>query len=260
VQRLRRLAGRRRVRDAERRFVVEGAKLIGVALDAGAAVESVYVDPDLVRPGDGVEEVVGRALAAGARAFDLDAGVLARVAGTVTPQPVLAVVASVDVPLQHLEAAPPDLVVVCADVRDPGNAGAVLRAAEAAGAGAVVSCGTSVDPFNPKAVRASAGALFLVPVVTGPRAEEVLEVLGRWGLRRLAAVARGGADYASVDLARPVAVVLGNEAAGIDPGLRAHLDGGITVPMTGRTESLNVATAAAVICFEAARQRRQAAP
>jgi TrmH family RNA methyltransferase len=259
VQRLRRLVGRRSARLAEGRFVVEGAKLIGVALDAGVGVESVYVDPDLIRPGDGVEQVVDRVLAGGGRAFELDKGVLARVAGTVTPQAVLGVVATVDVPLDHLAAAPPDLVVVCVDVRDPGNAGAVLRAAEAAGAGAVVSCGTSVDLFNPKAVRASAGALFLVPVVAGGPAEEVLYMRGRWGLRRLAAEARGGADYASVDLAQPVAVVLGNEAAGVDPGLARHLDGGVTVPMAGRSESLNVATAAAVICFEAARQRRRTA-
>lgn len=238
---------------------MEGAKLISVALDAGVAVESVYVDPGLVRPGDGVEQVVGRVLDAGGRVFDLEEGVLARVAGTVTPQPLIAVVAANDLSVEELGALRPGLVVVCVDVRDPGNAGAVMRSAEAAGAGGVVSCGTSVDLFNPKTVRASAGALFHVPVVAGGPPEEVLEVVGRWGLRRLGTVARGGDDYASVDLTGPTALVLGNEAAGLPPHLDRSLDGRITIPMAGRAESLNVAMAAAVICFEAARQKRATA-
>lgn len=236
--------------------MVEGAKVLGVALDAGARVEAVYVDPDLARSGDGVEEVVGRAMAAGSRVFDLEPGVLARVAGTVTPQPVLAVVAADHPGLGDLGECHPDLVVVCVDVRDPGNAGAVIRAAEAAGAGGLVSCGTSVDLYNPKTVRASAGALFYLPVVAGGAAEEVLDVMGRWGMRRLGAVARGGEDYTVADLTGPVALVLGNEARGLAPDVAAALDGTISVPMAGRTESLNVAMAAAVVCFEAARQRR----
>jgi TrmH family RNA methyltransferase len=107
-------------------------------------------------------------------------------------------------------------------------------------------------------VRASAGAIFHVPVVVGGPAVEVLAELGRQGLRRLATVARGGEDYTAVDLSGPMAVVLGNEANGLPDGLDAHLDGALSIPMAARTESLNVATAAAVVCFEAARQRRNA--
>jgi TrmH family RNA methyltransferase len=258
VQRLRRLVGRRSARAAEGRVVVEGAKLLGVALDAGATVESVYLDPDLLRPGDGVEAVASRVLDAGGRLFELAPGVLARVAGTVTPQPVIGVVATPGVTLDQLGERRPDLVVVCVDVRDPGNAGAVVRAAEAAGAGGLVSCGTAVDLFNPKTVRASAGGVFLMPVVAGGSPGEVLDAVGRWGLLRLAAVARGGQDYAALDLTGPVAVVVGNEAAGLPPALAAHVDGAVTIPMAGRSESLNVAMAAAVLCFEAARQRRVA--
>jgi TrmH family RNA methyltransferase len=146
-------------------------------------------------------------------------------------------------------------VVVCADLRDPGNAGTVLRSAEGAGAGAVVLCDGSVEAFNPKTVRASAGALFHVPVVQGGAPEEVLDRLGEAGLRRLGAAATGGAPHTGTDLTAPLALILGNEASGLPPGLSERLDGLVTVPLVGRSESLNVGMAAAVLCFEVARQR-----
>lgn len=230
--------------------MVEGAKVLGEALDAGVRVEAVYAAPGAPAL------LLERAAAAGARVLDLAPGVIERVAGTVTPQPLIAVVHYVDVPLDRLREA--DLVVVCVDVRDPGNLGTVLRSAEAAGAGGVICCNGSVDVYNPKAVRASAGSLFHVPVVAGGDPAEVLRQLGDWGLRRLGAVAHEGIDYASTDLAVPTALVLGNEAAGLPSGMaeRGLLDAEVTIPMSGRTESLNVGMAAAVLCFEAARQRR----
>jgi TrmH family RNA methyltransferase len=202
-------------------------------------------------------QVIERCLTVGLRVFELEVGILDRVADTVTPQPVLAVVPMVDVALTDLaRVKPPDLVVVCAGVRDPGNAGTILRSAEAAGVAAVVFCDGSVDLYNPKTVRASAGALFHVPVVAGGPVPGVLDQLGRWGLNRLGTVAHGGDEYTTVDLRRPTAVVLGNEATGLPADLDPLLDGGLTIPMTGRSESLNVGMAAAVVCFEAARQRR----
>jgi TrmH family RNA methyltransferase len=240
-----------------------------VALDSGAGVESVYVDADTLlvsSPPDpeggpdtrhSIEALLQRCLDMGARVFELDTGVLARVADTVSPQPVLAVVAAVDITLAQLRERRPDLVVVCVDVRDPGNAGAVLRAAAGAGAGGVICCGHSVDLSNPKTVRASAGTIFQVPVVSAGETGPVLDELGQWNLARLGTGARRGADYTTVDLTRPVAIVVGNEASGL-PDLGQRLDGLITIPMVGQTESLNVAVAAAVVCFEAARQRRLA--
>lgn len=255
VQRLRRLVARRSARQAERRFIVEGAKVLSEALEAGVAVESVYVDRSLTGPADRLDALLDTAYAAGSRVFELAPGVMARVADTVTPQPVMAVCPQVDVPITALAGA--DLVVVCVDLRDPGNAGTVIRSAEAAGAHGVLCCDGSVDMFNPKTVRASAGALFRVPVVAGGDPCEVLATLGGWGLDRLATTARGGDDYTTVDLTRPVALVIGNEAHGLPSGLEAVLDGRLTIPMAGRAESLNAGMAAAVLCFEAARQRRQ---
>ena len=220
------------------------------ALAAGTRVHEVFVADDA--PPD-VHDVADRA---SAPVHTLAKGVMERVADTVTPQPILAVASFVDVPLEELADA--TFLVVCVDVRDPGNAGTVLRSAEAAGADGVVCCGGSVDLYNPKTVRASAGSLFHVPVVAGGDPVMVLERIGSWGVRRLGTSARTGTDYADADLTQRVAFVLGNEGAGLPPALADHLDGHVSIPMAGRAESLNVGMAAAVLCFEAARQRRAA--
>jgi TrmH family RNA methyltransferase len=148
-------------------------------------------------------------------------------------------------------------VVVCVDVRDPGNAGAVIRSADAAGADAVVCCAGTVDPFNPKTVRASAGSVLHLPVVAGGEPATVLDALAARGMRCLAAVAHGGTDYTEVDLVGPLALVLGNEASGLPGGLGDLLDQTLTIPMAGQAESLNVSMAAAVLCFEVRRTRSQ---
>ena len=254
--------------------------MVGEALASGVEIESVYVDRS-ASPDGAVDSLLEAAYAAGSRVFDLAPGVLARVAHTVSPQPVMAVVRQMDVPLAALRpaarpgtgAAPAaaarpgtdagagagaDLIVVCVDLRDPGNAGTVLRSAEAAGATGLVCCNGSVDLFNPKTVRASAGSLFRLPVVAGGEPADVLAELGSWGLTRLASTPRGGAGYSEVDLTRPVVLVVGNEAHGLPGGLDALIDGWLTIPMAGRAESLNAGMAAAVLLFEAARQRRLA--
>jgi TrmH family RNA methyltransferase len=235
VDRLRRLLRRRSVRATERAFVLEGPKMVAEAIAAGAPVETVYVAED-----------------AAALEFEapdirrLRRGVLERIADTVTPQPVLAICRTFDVPLATVADA--SFVVVCLDVQDPGNAGTIFRSAEAAGAGAVVFGGVSVDPFNPKTVRASAGSLFHVPVVVDP---DPLPALGQ---HRLGTAAHGGTPLDAVDLTRPVALVLGNEAHGLPSD--APVDEWVSIPMVGRSESLNVGMAAAILCFEVARQRR----
>jgi RNA methyltransferase, TrmH family len=246
------LLARRSTRRSEGAFVVEGVKLLSSALEAGSPVEAVFVD-DGARTHPDVVAVLDVALERGARVFDLAPGVLARVADTVTPQPVLAVVGIPTAALADLGGA--TFVVVCVEVRDPGNAGAVIRVAHAAGADAVVCCDGTVDPFNPKTVRASAGSVFHIPIVDAGDAGEVLDALGGRGLRRLAAVSSGGTPYTEVDLTSPFALVLGNEANGLPAQLEDRLDARVTIPMGGGAESLNVSTAAAVLCFEAARRR-----
>ncbi len=228
--------------------MVEGAKLVGEALSAGAPVEAVFAGPGAS------PDLAEQARGAGAAVHELAPGVVERVASTVTPQPVMGVVRRVDVALDAVAGA--RLVVVAAGVSDPGNAGAVMRSAEASGADAVVFCGRSVDPYSPKAVRSSAGSLFHLPVVVEEDAAAVLEHLGAGGLRRLGAVAHGGSDYTSLDLTVPSAVVLGNESEGLPAEVSGLIDEWVSIPMAGRTESLNVGMAASVLCFEAVRQRR----
>jgi TrmH family RNA methyltransferase len=225
------------------------------ALGAGAVPESVYVaagasaDPAL-------SALVTEALAAGSRVFDLAAGVAERVADTVTPQALFSVLGMVDTELRALGEV--ELAVVLVDVRDPGNAGTVLRTADAAGAGAVLCCGGTVDPFNPKTVRSSAGSVFAVPIVVVAEPADALAALRERGVRCIGTAVAGGEDYAALDWRTPSAIVLGNEAAGLAPELLLDLDGVVRIPMAGRAESLNVGVACGVVCFEILRQRRGA--
>lgn len=212
----------------------------------------MFVAP--VQPDQAGLEAVEAAWARGLRVHDLAPGVLERVASTVTPQPVLTIVGMRDVGVEQLTGPGP--VLVCVDVRDPGNLGTVLRSAEAAGAAGVVCCDGTVDVYNPKCVRASAGALFHVPVVAGGAPMTVLDCLAIAGRRRYGAAVGQGESYTETDLSGPVALVLGNEAHGLAPDLDSALDGFVHVPIEGRSESLNVGIACAVLCFEAARQRR----
>ncbi len=228
--------------------------MVGAALEAGAPVEALYFSPE-ARWDPRSAELLERAAASGTRTFELTPGVLERVADAATPQPVMAVVRSVDVGIEALYQA--GLVVVCSGVRDPGNAGTVLRSADAAGAGGVIMCDDSVDLYNPKAVRASAGALFQVPVVVADSGVAVLSELRGAGFRCLGAAARGGTSYTDEDLTGRLAIVFGSESAGLAPEVQSMLEGRVTVPMSGSAESLNVAMAVSVVCFEVARQRRR---
>lgn len=247
MQRLRKLIHKRAQRQAEGVFVAEGVTLLREALDAGVVPETVFYAPDADTA------LLTEAYDAGAAVFPLASGVMEAVADAVTPQPVCAVVPMRSVPIEALGSD--GFVVVAVDVRDPGNAGTMLRSAAAAGARGIVFCDGCVDLFNPKTVRATAGALFRLPVVTSVPVDEALRSLGRAGRTRFAAVARDGGDYTRADFTAPAAFVMGNEAR----GLPEHLDGidqRITIPLPGPIESLNVGVATAVLCFEAARQVR----
>ncbi len=238
--------------------MVEGPKLLADALAAGADIQAVYLDT--AESTEVHRRLAEQCAASGAKVFELQPGVLARACDAVTPQPIAAVLTMVDGPIAALTEIDDNagmLAVVCVEMQDPGNAGAVLRSAGASGVGAVIFTAGSVDVYNPKSVRASAGALFTVPVVAADvTAPDALDQLGRFGLRRMGTTPRGGSDYAEMDLTGPTALVLGNESHGLAPALASRLDAHLTIPMSGRAESLNVATTASILCFEAARQRR----
>ena len=236
--------------------MIDGPVLLCEAVAAGVALEEVFAatgaDPGPLRVASG----------AGAVVHEVAPEVLARAVDTVTSQGVATIARRVEVDAATAVAAVAagGLGLVLVDVADPGNAGTLLRAAEAAGAAAVLFCGSSVDPSAPKCVRASAGALFHLPVSVGGEAVEILGNLRAEGVRVLATVPRDGTPHDRVDLTRPTALLLGSEAHGLPPDLVAAADDAVTIPVSGRAESLNVAMAGAVLCFEASRQRRSGSP
>ena len=234
--------------------MVEGPRAVDAALDRDAHLERALLGP---RAEVAFPALCARLRAAGIPLLSLKEGVLEKVGSTRTPQPLLAVAAR---PAVDRDALGRDgLVVVALAVADPGNLGTLVRSAEAAGAAAILLGPGSVDAYNPKVVRASAGAIFGIPVVDaeseGWTAVEALDALGELGRQRLGATATLGTPHTEVDFTRPTAVVLGNEAHGIDAAVGARLDGHVHIAMAGPAESLNVAMAATVLCFESARQR-----
>ena len=254
IQRLTRLVKRREERAEQRALVVEGPVLIQSAIDAGAEVLDVYIDEgSLARPA--VTDLIGR-LPDHVDPWLLPAGVLDRVGDVATSQGVLAVATRPDPAWPEPSTAP--FVLVLADLQIPGNVGTLLRAATASGAGAVVVAG-GVDPTNPKVVRSSAGSIFSVPVVTAGSPAEAIERLRTAGYRIATTVVAGGEAYDVADLAGPLALVLGSEARGADAATIDEADLLVTIPMAGPTESLNVAMAGTVLCFEVLRRRRAGA-
>jgi TrmH family RNA methyltransferase len=233
---------------------LEGAELLSAALSADVPVESAYVAPG-GRDDTAVARVLEQVYERGGRVFDLAPGVIERVADTVTPQPIVSVVGFGPGDLADVEDA--TTVMVCVDIRDPGNLGTMVRTAESAGISGVVCCEGTVDPTNPKCLRASAGSIFRVPVVTAGEPGAVLDRLGERGFTRVGTVARGGTDYAVFDWRGRIALTFGNESSGLGDEVAPHLDAWVSIPMAGGADSLNVSVSAAVLCFEVLRVRRR---
>jgi TrmH family RNA methyltransferase len=243
---------KRSLRWSEGVCVLEGPDLITAALAAGAEFEGVYVEESATSR-DGVGEVLSAAESSGVRVFALSDGVIEKVADAQTPQPLMAAVRFSVRDLASLSGPGP--ILALHEVRDPGNAGTAIRTADATGAAAVVFTGESVDPYNPKTLRATAGSIFHVPVVVAPH----LRDLTNWHRGRgpsYGAVVRDGRDFRSLDLAGNSLIVFGNESAGLSADDLGTLDGALTIPMAGESESLNVAVAVGVVLFEALFQFR----
>jgi TrmH family RNA methyltransferase len=243
---------RRSVRTERRLFLADGPKAVegalSTVLDSGAScVVEVFATPtaaqqyaDLLAAADVVTLVDDRALAS--------------LSDAVNPAGLVAVCHHLDVPLA--DALTGDLVAICADVRDPGNAGTVVRTADAAGAGGVVLAGSSVDAYNPKTVRATVGSLFHLPIAVEPDAAATVAAAQAAGYTVLAADGAGDADLFETDLSGPTAWLFGNEAWGLPTELADLADRRVAIPIHGRAESLNLATAAAVCLYASARAQR----
>ncbi|WP_351224039.1 RNA methyltransferase [Streptomyces sp. NPDC002133] len=257
----RRLA-RRNFRSKDRRFIAEGPQAVReAAAHRGGDGEATLIELfTTVEAAERYADIVAAAGAAGARIHYAADTVLAEVSQTVTPQGLLGVCRFLDSPFEEILAARPRLVAVLAHVRDPGNAGTVLRCADAAGADAVVLTDASVDLYNPKSVRASVGSLFHLPVAVGVPVEQAVSGLRSAGVRILAADGAGDDDLDDEldagTMGGPSAWIFGNEAWGLPEETRALADAVVRVPIHGKAESLNLATAAAVCLYASARAQR----
>jgi RNA methyltransferase, TrmH family len=248
---------RRKERQLARRFLAEGRQATSEALRRpGTVVEIIVAD-----------DSVGRHLDLLNTAFDTDvriavapASAVAELAATVTPQGLIAICQMIDVPIDEALSSNPRLVVLCDQVRDPGNLGTVIRCADAFGADAVLISRDSVDIYNAKTVRATTGSLFHLPVAIAVDLADAVRLAREAGLRVFGA---DGSASSTVDdlarsgeLAQPTLWVLGNEAWGLVPQHVSLFDRLIALPIYGRAESLNLSTAAAVLLYASATAQR----
>jgi TrmH family RNA methyltransferase len=252
-----RLAAARRLtrRSARReagRFLAEGAPAVREALAADAVLELFATADATARNA----EIIGTAQSLGLRVDEISAKDAAALSETVTPQGLIAVCTGIDVPLTTVLERRPALVAGLVDPADPGNAGTILRTADAAGAGAVVYCGDAVDPYNGKSVRASAGSLFHLDLVTSHPGPDLVAAARTAGYRVLATSGAGSVELYDVDLTGPTLWLFGNEAHGLPVPVAAAADQTVRVPIYGRAESLNLAAAAAVCLYASAYAQR----
>lgn len=214
------------------------------AMDASVEFEALYVEEGAVTK---YRDVVARAEGLGIRVFVIDDGTAEKIADATTPQPLLASVRFQPGLLEHLSFT--GTVLVMHDLRDPGNVGTMIRSAAAFGATAVVLSGHSVDPYNPKTLRATAGAIFQLPIVVAPEFVEVVTAARRRSSRVVATVVRGGQPISSTPLSGALTIVIGSEADGLRDDEAALADVRVTLPMSGRTESLNAGVTAGILLY-----------
>lgn len=245
---------RRRVREEERRTVVDGYEELALALDAGVVPETVLHCPELMLDATVQSALVERARGLGASTLRCSRAAFEKVAYREGPDGFLAVVPLPGVALRDLDLPPDPLLLVCEALEKPGNLGAVLRTADAVGAAAVVAADPVTDWGNPNVVRASKGTVFSVPVASATRGE-LLTWLGERGIRLVATTPDTDLLHTDADLRGPVAIAVGTEKHGLTDGALAAADVRVRIPMVGRVNSLNAATAAAVVLYEASRQR-----
>lgn len=242
---------RRKERKSVRKFLVEGPQAVREALEQPEIVEAVFFRWGSVH--DHLE-LLTAARAAGVAHYAVSEQNLATLSDTVTPQGVVAVCRTLDVPLAEAVTPEVALVVICAQIRDPGNAGTVIRCADAFGADAVILSSDSVEVYNPKTVRASVGSIFHLPLVVGVDLAEAIDACRAAGLQVFATDGEAGTELTDLTdaLAAPTAWVMGNESWGLPVEHLELADTTVAVPIYGRAESLNLATAAAVCLYASA--------
>jgi RNA methyltransferase, TrmH family len=236
------------------RVLLDGAHLVSEALRAGIRLDVVAATSrTLAEPEGG--RLAADVTAAGADLVQVSEAMMSAMSPVPTPSGIVAIGRRPAWSIEDVLAAAPQLVVVAVDVQEPGNVGAIVRAAEACGATGVACCGASADPFGWKALRGAMGSTLRLPVAAGVSVGAVSAAARRHGVRVAATVPRGGTDPRGVDLRSPVACIVGGEGPGLPPALIDSADLVLSLPMRAPVESLNVAVAAALLVYEASSQR-----
>ncbi len=242
-----------RQRSKEQRILIEGAREISRAIAAGVALQEVFVCVELCRSAE-AKQLLEILPGSAAEVLEVSEQVFSRLAFGQRAEGVVAVAVVPSHRPENLVLRENPLVAVLEGVEKPGNIGAVLRSADAAGVSALVLADPRTDLYNPNAIRASLGTIFTLPVATAA-GDDALAWLRTKGLQIVAARVQGSVAYTEIDYSRPTAIVLGSEAAGLSPLWTGGDIRAIRLPMLGAADSLNVSAAAAVLFYEALRQR-----
>ena len=238
------------------RVLLDGVHLVRDAQDSGLTFEVVAVAAS--RMAEHTEEgLLARALSSsGIEIVETSDSVFAALSPVKTPSGIAAIATRRPAKAADICAPPQALVVAAVDIQDPGNVGALMRVAEAGGVTGMFVCGTSANPFSWKAVRGSMGSVLRLPVVGGMTTAAALTTMKQSGLRTVATIARGGTDPDTFDWNGKVGILLGSEGAGLSEDVIASCDARVSIPMAPVVDSLNVATAGAILVYAARRQRR----
>ena len=243
----------RRTRDQLGLTVIEEPLVVARALDAGYPLQTVYHCPEHLDD-EGRQLLSALRAVPGLRGVEMTAPVMAKASYRDNPEGLLVMAPQVKPTLEDLDLAGGGPLVILEAVEKPGNLGSILRIADGAGAAAVLVCGQGTDLFNPNVLRASRGAFFHMPTVEAP-AEAILAFCAERGVMTVAASPAAPAAYTAADLSRPLALVLGTEHDGLSAEMLAACDVKVSIPMLGAGDSLNVASSASVLLYEALRQR-----
>ena len=237
------------------RMLLDGLHLVQDGHRAGLTFDTAAVDAATLYSDEG-STLAAELARAGVDVLEVSDGVLQAMSPAASPSGIVAIARRPETSLAHvLDGAPRPVILVAVDVQDPGNVGAIARAAEAGGASGLVLCGSSADPFGWKALRGSMGSLLRLPAASGIDWRDAVAVIRERGLRVASTVPRGGISLFEADLAGGLALLLGGEGPGLPAGAVEAADIRLTIPMQPPVESLNVAVAAALLVYEAARRR-----
>ncbi len=244
---------RRRDRDQDRRFLIEGFRELSRAVEAGVAIETLYHCPELYL-GENEPALVEALAASGADVMELGESACRKASYRDRPEGLLAVAEQFPTDLERLMLPHHALVLVLESIEKPGNLGTMLRTAEAAGVQGVIVCDPTTDPFNPNVVRASLGTLFLVPLAVSTT-DETISWLRERGVSILASTPDGEVPHWEAGYRGSVAIVVGSEQLGLSDRWLEAADQRVIIPMAGHADSLNAAMATGILLFEAVRQR-----